>query len=361
MDFDLNTIGPTILKPESVDCTIFSKLEKSWKEYLNDDSLIVFSSGTSGNSKVKCFQHSKQNLIRKSKIINQVFNIGAEDRFITSLPKIHIGGYSIFLRSACAQATLIEDSSKWSPVKFYEKLVKENITILSLVPTQLHDLISMGYKSPKSLRIVYLGGDKVSPTILDKAIDLGWPIVLCYGMTESASQIAYKMVGDTGTNEFLQLYPEHNIIKNTAGYELNSPFVCSRSFVSYDDKIEITNYNNFLLEDNIELIEKDDIQYIKILGRKGRDFNYKGKLYNLDELHKNVSHILDEYDLFNSVLFTTIDDLRTGKKLGIKLLKGFEYEKELIDKLNDSLMNPQICFVEYYDEKNLTELGKVRF
>ena len=35
-----------------------------------------------------------------------------------------------------------------------------------------------------------MGGSALSPFLYKKAKSLGWPILICYGMTESGSQIA---------------------------------------------------------------------------------------------------------------------------------------------------------------------------
>jgi O-succinylbenzoic acid--CoA ligase len=63
-------------------------------------------------------------------------------------------------------------------------------THLSLVPTQVHDLVAAGLRAPASLRAVVVGGGCLSPADGRAARALGWPVLASYGMTEAGSQIA---------------------------------------------------------------------------------------------------------------------------------------------------------------------------
>jgi O-succinylbenzoic acid--CoA ligase len=66
------------------------------------------------------------------------------------------------------------------------------VTHLSLVPVMLDRLLEIrgDRPVPSTLRCVLLGGDRLPRTLLDRAISLGYPIAVTYGMTEATSQIA---------------------------------------------------------------------------------------------------------------------------------------------------------------------------
>jgi O-succinylbenzoic acid--CoA ligase len=69
-------------------------------------------------------------------------------------------------------------------------LTQHQITLISLVPTQLHRLLEAGVQVPDSLRLILLGGAAASPDLQRRAYDRGLPVATTYGLTEAASQVA---------------------------------------------------------------------------------------------------------------------------------------------------------------------------
>jgi len=70
---------------------------------------------------------------------------------------------------------------------------------ISLVPTQLQRLLKQGAAAVEWLRgfyAVFIGGGPVWPSLADEAVAAGLPIVLSYGMTETAAMVAAQRPGD---------------------------------------------------------------------------------------------------------------------------------------------------------------------
>jgi O-succinylbenzoic acid--CoA ligase len=63
---------------------------------------------------------------------------------------------------------------------------RDDVTIASMVPTQLQRLVEAGAQPGPDLRLVMLGGAAADPRILDA----GWPVVTTYGMTQTCSAVA---------------------------------------------------------------------------------------------------------------------------------------------------------------------------
>ena len=63
---------------------------------------------------------------------------------------------------------------------------RDDVTIASMVPTQLARLIEAGAQPGPRLRTVMLGGAAADPRLLDA----GWPVVTTYGMTQTCSAVA---------------------------------------------------------------------------------------------------------------------------------------------------------------------------
>ena len=75
---------------------------------------------------------------------------------------------------------------------------RDDVTIASLVPTQLARLIDR--PPPPSLRVVMLGGAPADPTLLVRARDAGWPVAPTYGLTQACSAVTVAEPGDTETS-----------------------------------------------------------------------------------------------------------------------------------------------------------------
>ncbi len=75
-------------------------------------------------------------------------------------------------------------------MRFAEEMNEGAVTLTSLVPTQVHDLVQCALACPPSLRAVVVGGAELDPVLGERARELGWPVLQSYGMTEAASQVA---------------------------------------------------------------------------------------------------------------------------------------------------------------------------
>lgn len=152
--------------------------------------VIVTSSGTSGIPKV--FAFSKKSFLAAAARVNERFESGASERWLCPLPLFHVGGLSIFARAHVARAPMPEllVFQEWSAQKFVQALTATGATATSLVPTQLYDLVARQLRAPEGLRCVFLGGDRLNEELYNAALELGWPVVPTYGMTETCGMIA---------------------------------------------------------------------------------------------------------------------------------------------------------------------------
>jgi O-succinylbenzoic acid--CoA ligase len=111
------------------------------------------------------------------------------DGWLACLPLHHIGGLSVLLRCAFTgvKAVLMED---FSPADVMLQLRERRLTHVSLVPAMLYRLLREEAQPPSSLRVVLLGGAPAARSLVDEALDRGWPVCPSYGLTEAASQVA---------------------------------------------------------------------------------------------------------------------------------------------------------------------------
>ncbi len=130
---------------------------------------------------------SKAALLESAAAVNAHLGVQPEETWGLTLPLAHAGGLGILARARLGgQHVRVLGNGAWSPAW----LAEGGYQLLSLVPTQVHDLVQAGMRAPRGLRVVVVGGDRLSPDLLQSGRALGWPLFPSYGLTECASQVA---------------------------------------------------------------------------------------------------------------------------------------------------------------------------
>lgn len=114
--------------------------------------------------------------------------IHEHDRWLHIMPLFHVGGLAILFRSVINGSTVVL-GEQFDAHDTYQMLTHERISLLSVVPTMVHRLLSLGVQAPPHLRLALLGGAPAAPTLIESARQRGYPVVPTYGMTETCSQI----------------------------------------------------------------------------------------------------------------------------------------------------------------------------
>lgn len=140
-------------------------------------------SGTTGALKLAAL--SKRALLASAAAVNRHLGATAGDVWCCVLPAFHVGGLGIHARAFLSGARVVE--AAWDARPF---VAQKEITLASLVPAQVVDLVRESLRPPRSLRAVVVGGGAVTAELYDSARALGWPILPSYGMTECCSQVA---------------------------------------------------------------------------------------------------------------------------------------------------------------------------
>src|SRR4051794_3936677 len=130
--------------------------------------------------------------------VGSAFNIGVEpeDRWLCCLPLSHVAGLSIILRSVIYGTTAVLLDG-FDTEQVATTLVSGDISVLSLVPTQLIRLLEVN-ADLSAPRAILIGGGPVPPDALAEALDRGATVVQTYGMTETCSQVTTLAPDDAG-------------------------------------------------------------------------------------------------------------------------------------------------------------------
>ena len=114
-----------------------------------------------------------------------------EDRWLTSLSPGHVGGLALLHRAAVVGCSLLT-RPHFHADEVSDLIDSGAVTHASLVPVMLRRLLDVrgDRPPPSSLRCLLLGGAGIPASLLDEALERGYPIALTYGLTEATSQVA---------------------------------------------------------------------------------------------------------------------------------------------------------------------------
>ena len=141
--------------------------------------LWLATSGTTGALKLTAL--SKRAMLAAAAAVHRHLDSDASDVWLCVLPTFHVGGLGIYARAFLSGARVVTEG--W-----------DGVTLASLVPAQVGDLVRGRTKAPASLRAVVIGGGALPATLYEQARELGWPVLPSYGMTECCSQVATATV-----------------------------------------------------------------------------------------------------------------------------------------------------------------------
>ena len=301
-------------------CNTFSpqsseRLERWLTKHPELRSYVFFqTSGSTGKSKWVAL--SKAALLASARAVNEHLGVQTGARWGVALPIFHVGGFGMLVRAFLSGGKCQVFHGAWDPASFTRFVYTEKCEYLSLVPTQVVDLVERRCVAPLSVKCVVVGGGALSDAIFDAAKQLGWPLLRSYGMTESASQIA---TGDNGEG-WLDLLAGRELRVSEQGV-LEWRSEAGLSFYLIEDEGEFRRVDPlrngwFTTEDRVELRDGQ----LRVLGRADSLVKVLGELVNLNELEQAVR----DHTGCDCIIFTEPDERR-----GVNLFAVVESSEEV--------------------------------
>lgn len=329
------------------------KILEGLKNYDLKDHFILLSSGTTGGD-LKGYAISRTALFANAKATNEYFGLTSEDVWGLSLPVYHIGGLSVLARAHLLQNKVI-DLRQWNPETWITAV--QDVSITTIVPTQLYDLVKRGLNAPTNLRYLVVGGDFLSSSLKAEAVKLGWPVIRTFGMSEVSSQLASTK---NPASDELEILPIHE----TRTGDDERLLVRSSSLFT----LQFTLGNEFKVTTAKDLCDKDGFyptsdratligRHLRHLGRMGEEVKIAGHLVNMNQLKNILGAYLIQKNIFGKVEFMLEDDERKGKRLVLLTLPELQASVEDIALLIHPVKIDAVKIVETFDR---TSLGKLK-
>ncbi|MBT8379469.1 MAG: o-succinylbenzoate--CoA ligase [Ignavibacteria bacterium] len=349
----------------------FPKSEKNKNEFLqrteidlNNGAAIIFTSGSGKFPKgVKLTFNS---FYQSGFNSNKLLRYSHSDRWLLSLPLYHIGGFSILTRAILWGIPIVFPKS-FSENDLAIEMKNSHPTFISLVAAQLKYLVDKNVAPNHELKNCLLGGGFNDFKLVKKAIELGYPVNVVYGSTETASFITALLTDefDVKKNSVGRTVPPSNIFINDENgnelkpYEVGNITIGTTALMDgYINEQNEKVKNGLYFSGDIGYLDEEG--YLFLIGRKDSIISTGGE--NVNPLE--VETALLEYPEISEAVVFALKDPKWGEivaasvvlknktnQINIKEIQNF-----LVEKISKYKIPKKIFF-----EKELpkTELGKV--
>lgn len=264
----------------------------------------------------------KNAFLISAEAVNRHFDIAESDRWLIALPLHHVGGFSIFARSFISGSAVSYSSGKWDAHEFARQCNVERITVTSLVPTQVWDLVGARIPSPDSMRAVIVGGGALSRETRDCAMSLGWRVLLTYGMTETASQVAAQApdgYGDVLENA-MEVLPHWEVETDPSDLLAIRGPALAKGYAVRDGAgawqwQPIDPSLGLRTRDRVKLWRHGTRRFLAFLGRDASFAKILGELVNIEQLQNRIEDIALALGIPSRLVIVPLPDERKESRL----------------------------------------------
>lgn len=262
---------------------------------------------------------SREALLLSAAVVNRHLEVDERSCWGLVLPLNHVGGFGVVARAYEAGSRLCVSQGKWDPSRFSEWLATGGVTHVSLVPTQVHDLVLEGLRPPPGLRAVVVGGGVFSGDAGQSARELGWPVLASYGMTEAGSQIAtegLEVLEKPYEIGAIPLLPHWEARTEDDGrLSIKSPALFSGELVPADSGHRFhRREGEWFVTQDLGRVEPDGLV---VAGRADLSVKILGELVDLEEVERKLDR----------VTVVALPDSRKGHRLVAVLEEGADLKE----------------------------------
>lgn len=375
--FDKIGANQLLLNPKTseIEKNIVEELKSEFEKQFGQSAyFFLASSGSAQKSdeSIKLVALHRDQILNSAERFNLFFRGDANDHWGLVLPDFHIGGLAVRARAFLKNSNVFQQS--WNSLMLKEDsidgvdhynfetwIIKNKISFISMVPAQIFDLIQKKIKAPEVIKKVFIGASALNSTLKDQAVQLNWPIIETYGMTETSSMIAIK------EEDYFKLLPGVEIKLNNELLAINCNSLFTATIQKKSGQVIMKSRLEdswFQTEDRAEISLIGSQKSLKILERSTEYIKILGVGVSLNERREQLIDLLLQQGLDPlSYELISLEDERAGYKLilvGEKRTNPIQY-KELIEHYNQKARPSEKIYLWVAVEQiPRTELGKLK-
>lgn len=281
-------------------------------EWLNSSDTVL--SKTSGSTAIpKEISLEKNVMVASAKATLNFLDLNNTNNALLCLSCEHIAGKMMVVRAFVSGMNLIVTEPSSMPL---ENLLHEKIHFAAFVPMQVFMMLQQEKFIPALQQInhIIIGGSDISHIIKTQLKSFPNNVYETFGMTETVSHIALKMLSKNASEEYFTTLYDITVSKNT-----NDCLV-----------IHAPQLSSVPIETN-DIVELKDEQHFKWLGRLDNVVNSGGIKFYPESIEQKIKPLIKEPFFISSM---------PDEKLGNRLILLIE-SKDNIDlkELNNKLKN----------------------
>lgn len=265
-----------------------------WLE--GQETFTMQTSGSTGNP--QSIVLTRAQLRSSAQMTAEYFGLGKGSKVLSCLNIAYIGGFMMLVRGMEAgwDLTIVEPASN----PLLNLRLEQHFDFISMVPMQLiHSINSVDTcREVNATGTILLGGAPVGEELLQKLQALTVPVYQSYGMTETVSHIALRLLNQGPLTNAYTVLPHVNFGVDPRG--------CL--WVSGN----MTNNLKVQTNDLVELMGGEQFEWV---GRFDNIINSGGVKISLDKMDRLISGIFHEEALENAFFCWHEPDAVLGQKL----------------------------------------------
>ncbi|WP_269622249.1 AMP-binding protein [Prochlorococcus marinus] len=309
-----------------------NKQQSILKENLlpHEPGIIIQGGGTSGRYQLCLhpYRHLDQSALATGQWLQSISLDPKNCQIVNGLPMCHVSGLLPWWRSRCwgAKYISIKPAIMNNPYELEAQslsLIDQNKSplITSLVPTQLTRLIQhpSGIRWLQLFSVIWVGGSAISQHIAKQARILNIRLAPCYGTTETAAMITSQNPEHFLSGNNLLGIPLNDIqlrIGINNALQIRTKRIAK--FLTENGELKSIASNNGWWEsgDAAELVIDNQMQQLKILGRRDTAINSGGEIVFPEQLQIKLLEAAQKKSIpIDSLLLLPIKNMEWGERI----------------------------------------------